>query len=81
MTFVLLTIDFLLCSEDFQAAVCRGCSRAPTSCSPGLGLGDRQIAKYPSRAAVTSLELGHMNGDSALIVLQAMGLIVKLCLG
>ncbi len=25
---VLLTVDFLLWREDYQAAVCRGCSRA-----------------------------------------------------
>ena len=25
---VLLTVDFLLLREDFQAAICRGCSRA-----------------------------------------------------
>ncbi len=42
---VLLTVDFLLLREDFQAAICRGCSRVLTLSSPGFGLGEGRIGK------------------------------------
>ena len=38
-------VDFLLLREDFQAAICRGCSRAQTLFSPGFGPGEGIIGK------------------------------------
>ena len=44
-TVELLTVRFLLCRDDFPAAVCRSCLRALTSSSARFGFGDGQIGK------------------------------------